>query len=159
MRIYRDTARHEIVDLNVSTSLRGDFSKAHIEGDQADVLPTDTQKNTAFAYAKSHGVASPEDYAVALGTRFLDASPKTDSARISVEQYAWDRIGVGPAGNRYGHDHAFTRRGGPVRTTEVTVTRDPGRPNTGRSNTVQVVSGLRDLMVLKSTGAEFKGFL
>ena len=67
VRIYRDTARHEIVDLNVSTSLRGDFAAAHTDGDQADVLPTDTQKNTAFAYAKEHGVTSPEDYAIALG--------------------------------------------------------------------------------------------
>ncbi|HET8582311.1 MAG TPA: urate oxidase, partial [Jatrophihabitans sp.] len=46
VRIYRDTARHEIVDLNVSTSLRGDFAAAHTDGDQAKVLPTDTQKNT-----------------------------------------------------------------------------------------------------------------
>lgn len=149
VRIYRDTARHQIVDLNVSTSLRGDFSGAHISGDQADVLPTDTQKNTAFAYAKEHGVTSPEDYAIALGGRFLDASPKARSAQVRVEQYAWDRIPVGPDG----HDHAFTRRGGPVRTTVVTVS---GRE---QSQTVQVVSGLHDLVLLKSTGSEFKGFL
>ena len=59
VRIYRDTARHEIRDLNVSTSLRGDFDDAHVDGDQSHVLPTDTQKNTAFAYAKQHGVTSP----------------------------------------------------------------------------------------------------
>ena len=68
VRIVRDTARHEIRDLNVSTSLRGDFAAAHVDGDQSHVLPTDTQKNTAFAYAKQHGVTSPEDYALALGT-------------------------------------------------------------------------------------------
>jgi urate oxidase len=149
VRIYRDTVRHEIVDLNVSTSLRGDFSAAHISGEQADVLPTDTQKNTAFAYAKEHGVTSPEDYAMALGARFLDAVPKADSAQVRVEQYTWDRIPVGPAG----HDHAFIRRGGAVRTTVVTVSGRAG----GR--TVRVVSGLRDLVLLKSTGSEFKGFL
>ena len=55
VRIVRDTARHEIRDLNVSTSLRGAFADAHTTGDQALVLPTDTQKNTAFAYAKIHG--------------------------------------------------------------------------------------------------------
>jgi urate oxidase len=149
VRIYRDTARHEIVDLNVSTWLRGDFAAAHTRGDQASVLPTDTQKNTAFAYAKEHGVSSPEEYAIALGTHFLDASPKTDTARIRVEQYAWDRIPVGPDG----HDHAFTRRGGATRTTVVTVT---GR---GADQTVRVISGLRDLVLLKSTGSEFKGYL
>jgi urate oxidase len=149
VRIYRDTARHEIVDLNVSTSLRGDFTAAHVHGDQASVLPTDTQKNTAFAYAKEHGVSSPEDYAIALGTHFLDASPKTDTAQIRIEQYAWDRIPVGPDG----HDHAFTRRGGATRTAVVTVT---GR---GADQTVRVISGLRDLVLLKSTGSEFKGYL
>lgn len=149
VRIYRDTARHAIVDLNVSTSLRGDFSAAHTAGDQSGVLPTDTQKNTAFAYAKEHGVTSPEDYAIALGTRFLDAAPRASSARIRVEQYAWDRI---PVGGR-GHDHAFTRRGGPVRTAAVTVS---GR---GPDRTARVVAGLKDLALLKSTGSEFKGFL
>jgi urate oxidase len=139
VRIVRDTPRHEIVDLNVSSSLRGDFDAAHVSGDQAAVLPTDTQKNTAFAYAKLHGVSSPEDYALALASRLLEAAPAAAAAEVRVEQYAWDRLG----------QHAFARRGGEVRTCEVTVSRS------GAS----VVSGLKDLVVLKSTGSEFKGFL
>ena len=94
VRIYRDTGRHTIRDLNVSTALRGDFARAHTDGDQADVLPTDTQKNTAFAYAKEVGVASPEEYAVALGRRFLQAAPRVTGAQVRVEEYAWDRIEV-----------------------------------------------------------------
>lgn len=149
VRIYRDSARHRIVDLNVSSSLRGDFSDAHVTGDQSAVLPTDTQKNTAFAYAKHHGVTSPEDYAIALGRRLLEATPKADTAQIRVEEYAWDRIAVGDSD----HDHAFVRRGGAVRTTVVTVS---GRESDER---LWVISGLRDLVLLKSTGSEFKGFL
>src|SRR3954454_1025692 len=91
-RIVRDTARHEIHDLNVSTSLRGEFAAAHTIGDQAQVLPTDTQKNTAFAYAKLRGVSSIEDYALALGQRLLEACPAADEAQVRVEQYAWDRL-------------------------------------------------------------------
>ena len=149
VRIYRDSPRHRIVDLNVSSSLRGDFTDAHVTGDQAAVLPTDTQKNTAFAYAKRHGVSSPEDYAIALGRRLLEAAPRADSAQIRVEEYAWDRIPVGDCG----HDHAFVQRGGAVRTTVVTVN---GRDTAER---IWVISGLRDLVLLKSTGSEFKGFL
>ncbi len=145
VRVYRDTERHEIRDLNVSTSLRGDFAAAHVTGDQSAVLPTDTQKNTAFAYAKKHGITSPEDYAVALGTRLLQATPAATGARVEVEEYAWDRIPVGGAG----HDHAFVRRGGEVRTAVVDVTAEGAL----------VGSGLTDLVVLKSTGSEFKGFL
>jgi urate oxidase len=145
VRIHRDTARHDIRDLNVSTSLRGDFDDAHVTGDQSHVLPTDTQKNTAFAYAKEHGVSSPEDYAVALATRLLHATPAAHGARVDVEEYPWDRIPV----DGQGHDHAFVRRDGGVRTAAVDVTAD----------VTVVESGLKDLVVLKSTGSEFRGFL
>jgi urate oxidase len=153
VRIYRDTARHEIRDLNVSTSLRGDFTAAHTDGDQSEVLPTDTQKNTAFAFAKKHGVSSPEDYAIALGRRFLDAADAATGAQIRVEEYAWDRIEVDGPDGRQGHDHSFVRRGTETRTAAVTV---EGR---GDDQQVWVVSGLQDLVVLKSTGSEFRGFL
>jgi urate oxidase len=149
VRIYRDTDRHEIRDLNVSTALRGDFEDAHVAGDQAKVLPTDTQKNTSFAFAKEHGVDSPEDYAIALGVHFLDAAPPATGARIGVQEFAWDRIQVDGAG----HDHSFVRRGTETRTCVVTV---DGR---GEDQRVWVVSGFSDLVVLKSTGSEFKGFL
>lgn len=139
VRIVRDTPRHEIRDLNVSTSLRGDFADAHVTGDQAAVLPTDTQKNTAFAYAKLHGVASAEDYALALGSRLLEACPAAHTAQVRVEEYAWDRIG----------DHSFVRRGGVVRTAVVTVGRDA----------THVLSGICDLALLNTTDSEFKGFL
>jgi urate oxidase len=145
VRIVRDTPRHEIRDLNVSTSLYGDFTAAHTDGDQSQVLPTDTQKNTAFAFAKKYGVDSPEDYAIALGQRLLEATPAARGAEVRVEEHAWDRIVVGGAG----HDHAFVRRGGEVRTTSVEVERDG----------VRVTSGVQDLVLLKSTGSEFKGFL
>ena len=149
VRVYRDTARHEIRDLSVSTALRGDFREAHATGDQAKVLPTDTQKNTCFAFAKEHGVTSPEDYALTLGARFLDAATAASASRIEVEEYAWDRIEVGGTG----HDHAFVKRGGEVRTTVVTQDRS------GETSRAWVVSGVKDLVVLKSTGSEFKGFL
>jgi urate oxidase len=144
VRIYRDTARHEIRDLNVSTMLRGDFTDAHVTGDQAHVLPTDTQKNTAFAYAKEHGVTSPEDYALALGRRLLTACGPAEEAWVRVEEQAWERISV----DGHGHDHAFVRSGTELRTTEVVV-----------GETTTVTSGLTDLVLLKSTASEYAGFL
>ena len=149
VRIYRDTPRHQIRDLNVSTALRGNFEAAHTTGDQSDVLPTDTQKNTAFAFAKEKGVGAIEDYALTLGAHFLEASPAAEGARIEVEEYAWDRIQV----DGQEHDHSFVRTGGGVRTTVVNV---EGR---GAERKSYVVSGISDLVVLKSTGSEFHGFL
>ena len=145
VRVVRDTPRHEIRDLTVSTALRGDMTAAHLHGDQAAVLPTDTQKNTCYAYARSHGIGAIEDYALTLARHFVaDVEPVT-GARIAVDEHVWDRAPVGPDG----HDHAFVRRGTEVRTAVVEV---------GGSGE-RVVSGLRDLVLLKSTGSEFAGFL
>jgi urate oxidase len=133
----------------VSTSLRGDFSEAHITGEQGDVLPTDTQKNTAFSFAKEKGVSSPEQFGLALGARFLEVTPKADAARIGIEEYTWERIEVDGAG----HDHSFVRRGPEVRTAVVTTDDSTGERR------AWVVSGVQDLVILKSTGSGFKGFL
>lgn len=149
VRIHRDTARHEIRDLNVSSALRGRFTDAHVSGDQRDVLPTDTQKNTVFAFAKEKGVASIEEFALTLGDHFIAATPAADGVRIAVEEYAWNRIPV----DGVGHDHSFVRAGGGVRTTVVNI------DGSGEDRRAHVVSGIEDLTLLKSTGSEFKGFL
>ncbi|MEV8376447.1 factor-independent urate hydroxylase [Kribbella sp. NPDC056861] len=148
VRIYRDTPRHQIRDLNVSSALRGRFENAHTTGDQSDVLPTDSQKNTAFAFAKEKGIDSIEEFALTLGDHFLTASEAADGARVEIEEYAWERISVDGAG----HDHSFVRGGSGIRTTVVNV---EGR---GADRRTHVVSGIRDLTLLKSTGSEFHGF-
>ncbi|MDN5856641.1 MAG: urate oxidase, partial [Actinomycetia bacterium] len=145
VRVVRDSARHEIRDLNVSTSLRGDFSEAHVSGDQGAVLPTDTQKNTAFVYAKDHATGAIEDYALALAGHFVADVDGVRSARVAVEEYAWRRIDV----DGHGHDHSFVRSGESVRSTIVTVD----------ESDAWVVSGVSDLVIAKTTGSEFRGFL
>src|SRR5690348_5122089 len=101
VRIYRDSPRHEIRDVNVSTSLRGDFSAARLTGDQAAVLTTDTQKNTCYAYAKEKGLGAIEDYALALAQHFVEDVAPVEGARIDVHEYFWDRIEAGDSP----HDH------------------------------------------------------
>ncbi|RDH76809.1 urate oxidase [Mycolicibacterium moriokaense] len=145
VRIYRDSKRHEIHDINVSTCLRGDFSAAHLTGNQADVLPTDTQKQTAYAYAKEKGLEQIENYGLALARHFVDDVEPVDAARIEIEEFAWERAVV----NGTEHDHTWIRKGQEVRTAAITVS--------GAGE--WVVGGLKDLVILKSTGSEFAGFL
>ena len=145
VRIYRDTPRHEIHDVNVSTCLRGDFSAAHLAGDQSEVLPTDTQKQTAYAYAKEKGLTSIEEYGLALARHFVHDVEPVLGARIEIDEYAWERAVVDGAE----HDHTWIRKGQEVRTASITVD-DEGE---------WVVGGLKDLVILKSTGSEFAGFL
>ncbi|QLY28901.1 urate oxidase [Nocardia huaxiensis] len=148
VRVYRDTDRHRIRDLNVSSALRGRFDDAHITGDQSEVLPTDTQKNTAFAFAKEKGVDAIEDFALTLADHFIGRTPGADGARVEIEEYSWDRIPVDGAG----HDHSFLRGSSEVRTTVVNM--DGYGPN----REAHVISGLKDLVLFKSTGSEFHGF-
>jgi urate oxidase len=149
VRIYRDGPEHDIRDLNVSTSLRGEFDAAHLTGDQSKVLPTDTQKNTAYVYAKEHGAGDIEDYALTLARHFVADVAPVRAARVDVDEYRWDRIAVDGAG----HPHAFVRAGQEIRTASAIVEDGESGPSTW------VLSGLRDLVVLKSTGSEFRGFL
>ena len=141
--VDRGAARHAITDLNVTTALRGDFADAHLRGDNAHVLTTDTQKNTVFAFARD-GVGEIEDFGLRLARHFAGAYPWISGARVEIEQYGWDRI---PVGGRE-HDFAFTRGGGEVRTAVVTV----------QDGQEHVLSGLSGLVVLKTTDSAFAGF-
>ena len=147
VRIYRDTDRHEIRDLNVSTSLRGDFSAAHLEGDQTRVLPTDTQKQTVYAYAKQVGIGEIEDFALALGRHFVNDVEPIEGCRIEIDEYAWERVSV----DGREHDHTWVRKGQETRNTILTIE--------GKGGPEHLVSGLKDLVLLKSTGSEFHDFL
>ena len=149
VRIYRDTPRHEIKDINVGSALRGDFAAAYTDGDQRKVLPTDTQKQTAYAYAKEKGIESIEKYALELARHFVDDFEPVSGARIEVEEYAWERAVV----NGAEHDHTWVRKGQETRTADITVK--------GKGDTQQtwVIGGLKDLVLLKSTGSEFHDFL
>ena len=145
VRIYRDTPRHEIVDLNVTSQLRGAaLAGSFLEGDNAMIVATDTQKNTAFAFAKEHGIPSPEEYLLKLGDHFVSAFDWIEGGLWQAEQYEWERILV----DGVPHDHSFVRKGQGTRL--ATVQKIDGATH--------VTGGVKDLTVLKSTGSEFSGF-
>ncbi len=146
VRVFRDSEPHEIVDYNVSVALRGDFTDVHLSGDNTLCLTTDATKNTVNAFAKEAGeaVREPESFALALARHFVDDVPQVERARIQVEAYPWDRLTH--AGTP--HPHAFARRGSYVRTAAATY----------GSGGTWVVSGVRDLIVLKTTDSEFHDF-
>lgn len=140
LRVYREGTAHRVKDLSVSIALSGAMDEVHYSGSNANVLPTDTTKNTVFAFAKEHGVASAEDFAVCLARHFVAGQAQIHRARVRVEEYGWRRTG--------GTGHSFVRTGQETRTTEV--------EHDGEG--FQVVSGLKDLVVLNSTDSEFRGF-
>ncbi|NYI08354.1 factor-independent urate hydroxylase [Allostreptomyces psammosilenae] len=148
VRVVRDTPRHSIRDLNVSIALSGELEATHLTGSNAQVLPTDTAKNTVYAFARDRGVGEPEDFAIELAGHFVTSQPTIHRARVRVEEYLWDRIEVtGAAADAPAH--SFVRSGTEVRTCEILFD--------GTAH--QAVSGLKELTVLNSTGSEFHGFV
>jgi urate oxidase len=145
VHVDRSSPVHRIADVTVTGQLLGDFADTHLTGDNSRVIATDTQKNTVYALARQHGVGAPEEFALRLARYFVDGFEQVSGARQEVLAHSWGRIhttGAGP------HDHAFLRDTGETRTTVVTK----------RGADEVVISGLTDLVVLKSTGSEFHGF-
>src|SRR5687767_14229305 len=93
VRVGRSGATHQLTDLNVSVALAGDLGATHLTGDNADVLPTDTQQNTVFAFAREPGVGEIEEFGQRLARHFVAQNPSVARARVQIEQYGWDRAG------------------------------------------------------------------
>jgi urate oxidase len=139
-----DDKTHEIKDLTVSVALAGDFAASHLTGDNSKIIPTDTQKNTVFAFAGEGPIGHIEDFAMRLARHFVDQHSSVSRARVSIEEHPWARISVD--GRK--HPHAFVGAGSEMRLATVTCI-DAG---------AWVVAGLGGLEVLKSTGSEFTGY-
>jgi len=144
VRVTKSGRTHEIKDLTVTIALAGDFAETHLTGDNSKVVPTDTQKNTVFAFAHEP-MGEIEDFGLRLARHFVSEFASVYRARVHIDEVAWSRIEV--AGEP--HDHGFVRSGSEKRMTTVTCTDDGS----------WVVSGVGDLVVLKSTGSEFHGYL
>lgn len=142
--ITRREGGHDFIQMTVDIALDGDFNAAYSDGDNANVVPTDTMKNTVYAVARTHGVNSIETFAQDLANHFCKTYAQVAQATVSIEQALWTRI------QRDGetHPHAFTGGGKEHNTCEVIST------NEG----VQMKSGLLGLQVLKTTESGFEGF-
>ena len=141
--VRRDGGHHELRDLTVDVSLEGDFTAAHVAGDNARVIATDTMKNTVYAMAGDGLTGSPEAFALAVARHFA-AAPQVDRATVAIREHGWARIDtpMGPA------EDAFVRSGRGTRLTTAIVAGDG----------FEVQAGIEDLTVLKTTKSGFVGF-
>jgi urate oxidase len=130
---------HELADLNVSVALAGDLAGTHLHGDNSNVLPTDTQKNTVYAFAAEHGVGEIEDFGLRLARHFVSSQPAIARAWVAIEEYPWRRLGP----------HSFARDGGSVRTARAVVG-DGGE---------WILSGVSKLVLMNTTDSEFHGYV
>ena len=116
------------------------------------VLEATDERHAMTSAVTTHVLDTARGVPAAVARHFAGEIAPVSSARVEVEEYRWERVSV--AGQP--HPHTFKRTADEVRTTAVTALGTGGRKGTPIS---WVVSGLKDLVVLKSTGSEFSGFL
>ncbi|MEJ7632961.1 MAG: factor-independent urate hydroxylase [Rubrobacteraceae bacterium] len=143
-KVKRDTARHEVWDLDVRVSLEGDFDAAHYAGDNSKLLATDTMRNTVYALAKDHLTGSIEGFGLALVDHFLQAGPTVTGCRVEITRFPWHRIEV----DGQPHDHSFVRERGERK----------AKAWGDETGARKVEAGIDDVYVLKTTNSGWEGF-
>jgi urate oxidase len=144
VKVRRAGTQDDIVDLTVNVQLEGAFEKVYTDGDNASCLATDTMKNTVYALARQDPLRHVESFGLRLADHFI-AKPAVSSVRISLVEARWDRIATRAGGD----PHAFLGGAGEQWTAEVT---------RGSGGCAQVVSGLTNLVVMKTAASAFSGF-
>lgn len=146
LRVVRGAENtHTVYEVEVAALLDGDVSGAYLSDDNSKVVPTDTVKNTIQVLAQKHLGAEIEEFALALGDHFLRRYAQISRVYLEIASRPWTRY-TRPDGTP--HPHVFLGGAKPVPFTCVEMTR----------NGVQVASGIRDLLVLKSTASAFVGY-
>lgn len=144
-KVTRHADRHELKELSVDIQLQGEFEKTYLEGDNSQVVPTDTMKNTVYALASSHPLTDIESFGKTLGEHFLTNFSHVASVSMTITEELWTRIDV----NGKPHKHSFVGGSREKRVAHVDCMR----------GCTSVESGIEDLVVLKTTDSEFVGYI
>ena len=145
-KVFRGTPRHEIRDVRVRVAMSGDFVAAHADGDNTDLLATDTVRNTIYGLAKEGFAGSVEDFGKELLAHFVRVGPKVTGGFAEFTEHLWARL---PGGRDGGHDHGFVRQ----------MPKHTVRVDTTDGQTFKVTSGIEELSVLKTTESGWAGYL
>lgn len=144
-KIFRHDSYHEFRQISVNVSLQGVFETAYTIGDNTKILPTDTQKNTVYVLAKEHFTGSIEAFGLFLADYFFSGHPQVTRCSIDITEHLYHRIPI--EGDL--HPHAYISSGNEKHFTKVVQDQ----------NSISVNSGIKGLMILKTTDSAFKGYI
>jgi urate oxidase len=145
-KVVREGATHHLFEIDAAISLEGDFEPAYRDGDNRNVIATDTMKNTVYVLAKENAFDSVEQFAILLARHFVSTYPQVGKATVELLQAQWRRIDV----DGQPHEHAFTLAGPQKRYACATLNRGETQPT--------LLGGVRELLVLKTTASEWRDF-
>jgi len=145
VKVARQPDRHDFKQLTVGIQFEGDFESSYKYGDNTRILPTDTMKNTVYAFAKLYSIEQIEEFARQLTEHFLTDNPQISRVRVDIAEDLWQRI---PYGGKP-HATSFMPAGGEQRTTAVTGTRD----------SLVTEAGIDHLVLLRTAGSGFENYI
>jgi urate oxidase len=144
-KIIRNADHHEFRQISVNVSLQGDFETAHTIGDNSKILPTDTQKNTVYALAKEHFTSSIEAFGIYLAEHFFSNNSQVSTVTIEITEHQYHRL----AFDGKQHPTGYISSGNEKHTAVIEQWK----------NNVKVTSGIKDLLILKTTDSAFKDYI
>jgi urate oxidase / 2-oxo-4-hydroxy-4-carboxy-5-ureidoimidazoline decarboxylase len=140
------------------------FAAAYIEGDNREVVATDTMKNFVYATAADFPGDSPEAYVMFLGQRLLQTYPQMERIRVTAHEVPLDpahhitpisltSYSPPPMGPRDESDIVFRMTRADAAMSEADFERRGAEivPTAARS-------GLEGMRLLKTTGSSFAQF-
>jgi urate oxidase len=146
MRLTKHFDHHDLDEWTVQLLLTGDFDTAHTHGDNSQILPTDTMKNTVYFVARESKSTSMEEFAQELIDYILTRNSQVSSTEVVIESTLWKRLTVD--GKPF--PTAFMRGSDERQTT--TVARQQGEP-------FSITAGLDRLTILKTSQSAFTGYI
>ena len=146
VRVKRHPEEHDFREWTLEILLRGDFTSCFTDGDNSKILPTDTMKNTVYSLARNSSAACMEDFAKELIDFFLARNPQVSSAEITISGKPWEHLVT--AGKP--HPTTFVQSTGELQTTKLART---------QGGKFSVVSGLQNLILMKTAGSGFEGYI
>ena len=146
VRVKRQNDRHDLHEWTVQILLLGDFQSCFTDGDNSRILPTDTMKNTVYSLARNSAADCIEDFAKQLVAFLLSGNPQVSAAEAVISESLWDHLAIASKPD----PTTFVQSSRELRTTTVTQ---------ARGEAAKVVSGLENLVILKTAGSAFTGYI
>ena len=146
----------DVFQITAEILLEGDVMEgAFLTGDNSNVVPTDTCKNTVYCLGKLHDFCSIESFGIIICNHFLKEYPEqVQKVSVELKKDRWERVVVPDSkGVVRQHAHAFKRVGPSVPFTKVVATKSTHMPAT-----IAVTSGIRGYDLLKTTQSGFVDF-
>jgi len=146
LRVLRDDdGSHRACEIEADVLLSGDLVASYLSADNLSIVPTDTVKNTLHVLAHDHLQTCRTGFAQVIGEHFLQRYDHLTGVSVTLRERRWGRLSI----SGQPHPHAFAAD---------TNGQWFCRCDFQRGQSPQLRAGVRDHLIMKTTGSGFIGY-